>query len=91
MRYSQQLSVEDTNNSRALQAVGSRAALALLEGVWQFLDVIPFTEILQRKHKQHTARGYNEVIALSERIIVFWGKMVTVEGPVRLLTDVKGT
>lgn len=42
----QQLPVEDTNDSGALQAVGGSAALTLLEGVWQSLDVIPGTEIL---------------------------------------------
>lgn len=53
MEYSQQLPVEDTNDSRALQAVGGSAALALLEGVWQSLDIIPCTKILQRKHSGH--------------------------------------
>lgn len=49
MQYSQQLSVENTNDSGALQAVGGGAALALLEAVRQFLDIIPCAEILQRK------------------------------------------
>lgn len=49
MEYSQQLSVENTDDSGALQAVGGSAALALLEAVRQFLDIIPCAEILQRK------------------------------------------
>lgn len=49
MKDSQQLPVEDTNHSRALQAVGGSAALTLLEGMWQSLDVIPCTKILQRR------------------------------------------
>lgn len=51
--YLQQLPVEDTNNSRTVQAVGCSAALAQLESIWQFLDFIPFTKILQRKHREH--------------------------------------
>lgn len=51
--YSQQLPVEDTNDSRAVQAVGGCAALALLESIWQFLDFIPRTKILQKKHREH--------------------------------------
>lgn len=46
-KSSQQLPVENTDDSGALQAVGGSAALALLEGVWQFLNIIPGTEILQ--------------------------------------------
>lgn len=53
MQYSQQLPVEDTNHSGALQAVGGSAALALLEGMWQSLDIVPCTKILQRKHEGH--------------------------------------
>lgn len=49
MQYLQQLSVQNTNHSGALQAVGGSAALALLEAVRQSLDVIPRAEILQRK------------------------------------------
>ena len=49
MENLQQLPVEDTHDSRALQAVGGSAALTLLEGVWQSLDIIPGTEILQRE------------------------------------------
>lgn len=49
MQYSQQLSVENADDSGALQAVGGSAALALLEAVRQSLDVIPCAEILQRK------------------------------------------
>lgn len=48
VKYSQQLPVEDTNNSRALQAIGGSAALALLEGVWQPLDIKPCAKILWR-------------------------------------------
>lgn len=51
--YSQQLFVEDTNNSRAQQAVGGSAALTPLEGMWQSLDIIPGAKILQRWHKEH--------------------------------------
>lgn len=46
LKYSQQLLVEDTNDSWALQAVGGSAALALLETVRQSLDLMPFTKIL---------------------------------------------
>lgn len=46
LKYSQQLLVEDTNDSWALQAVGGSAALALLEAVRQSLDLMPFTKIL---------------------------------------------
>lgn len=49
MEHSQQLPVEDTHDSRALQAVGGSAALTLLEGVRQSLDVVPLPKILQRK------------------------------------------
>ena len=48
--YSQQLPVEDSNDSRTLQAVGGGAALTFLEGCWQLHDLIPFTDVLQRKH-----------------------------------------
>ena len=50
---SQQFRVEDTDYSRASQAVGGSAALAPLESVWQSLDIIPCTKILQRKQREH--------------------------------------
>lgn len=46
---SQQLPVENADDSGALQAVGGSAALSLLEGVWQFLNVVPGAEILQKR------------------------------------------
>lgn len=50
--HSQQLLVEDTNDSGALQAVGGGAALALLEGVRKPLDVVPLAKILQRERER---------------------------------------
>lgn len=49
--YSQQLSVEDSDNTRALQGVGGSATLTFLEGCWQLLDLMPLTNILQRRHR----------------------------------------
>jgi len=43
----QQLSVEDSQHTRALQAVGGRAALPLLEDVGQLLNLIPLAQVLQ--------------------------------------------
>lgn len=54
--YSQQLSVQDTNDFRALQAVGGSAALTFLEGCWQLLDLMPLTNVLQRKRRISTAK-----------------------------------
>ena len=53
LEYSQQLSVESTKSNSRAQGVGGRGALPLLEGIWQSLDIIPLTNILQRKHKEH--------------------------------------
>lgn len=54
--YSQQLTVEDPDDSRTLWAVGGSAALAFLEGCWQLLDLIPLTSVLQRNTGFHTPR-----------------------------------
>lgn len=48
-KRSQQLPVENTDDSGALQAVGGSAALSLLEGVWQLLNIVPGAEILQKR------------------------------------------
>lgn len=45
--YSQQLPVEDSDDTWGLQAVGGSAALTLLESSWELLDLIPLTNILQ--------------------------------------------
>ena len=47
--YSQQLTVEDPDDSRSLRAVDGSAALAFLEGCWQLLDPVPLTNVLQSK------------------------------------------
>lgn len=62
MQDSQQLLVQDSNDSGALQAVGGSAALALLESVWQSLDVVPFTKILQRQKRAESSVFINEAI-----------------------------
>lgn len=49
--YSQQLSVEDPDDTGTLQAVGGSATLTSLEGCRQLLDLIPLTSVLQRKHR----------------------------------------
>lgn len=51
---SQQLAVEDSDDTRALQAVGGSAALTLLEGCWQLLDLVPLTDVLQEKRRTFT-------------------------------------
>lgn len=48
--YSQQLTVEDSDDTRALLTVGGSTALTFLEGCGQLHDLIPLANILQ-KHK----------------------------------------
>lgn len=48
--YSQQLTVEDSDDTRALRTVGGSTALTFLEGCGQLHDLIPPANILQ-KHK----------------------------------------
>lgn len=55
--YSQQLTVEDSDDTRALQAVGGSAALTFLEGCWQLLDLVPLTDVLQEKRRTFTHFG----------------------------------
>lgn len=57
--YSQQLIVEDSNDTRTLQTVGGSATLAFLEDCWQLLDLIPLTSVLQRKH----THAHTEIVA----------------------------
>lgn len=54
---SQQLTVEDSDDTRALQAVGGSAALTFLEGCWQLLDLVPLTDVLQEKRRTFTHFG----------------------------------
>lgn len=55
--YSQQLTVEDSDDTRALQAIGGSAALTFLEGCWQLLDLVPLTDVLQEKCRTFTHFG----------------------------------
>lgn len=55
--YSQQLTVEDSDDTRALQAVGGSAALTFLEGCWQLLDLVPLTDVLREKRRAFTHFG----------------------------------
>lgn len=72
LQHSQQLSVEDADDSGALQAVGGSAALALLEAVRQSLDVIPCAEILQRKQNVRAFCDYIRTLErLTDRALIF--------------------